>query len=64
MQLASGWFARLNPLTIFLSKKYGGTYEGHQNSRELCSMMKKELTDVRKREFFFKAYFYCIGKTT
>ena len=63
MQLASGWLARLNPLTIFLSKKYGGTYEGHQNSIELCSMMKKELTEVRKREFFFKSYFYCIGKT-
>ena len=63
MQLASGWLARLNPLTIFLSKKYGGTYEGHQNSIELCSMMKKELTEVRKSEFFFKSYFYCIGKT-
>ncbi len=63
MQLASGWLARLNPLTIFLSKRYGGTYKGHQNSIELCSMMKKELTEVRKSEFFFKSYFYCIGKT-
>ncbi len=63
MQLASGWLARFNPLTILLAKKYGGTYEGHQNSLELCSIMKKELTEVRKREFFFKSYFYCIGKT-
>ena len=63
MQLASGWLARLNPLTIFLSKKYGGTYEGHKNSIELRSMMKKELTEIREREFFFKSYFYCIGKT-
>ena len=62
MQLASGWLACLNPLTIFLSKKYGGTYEGHRNSIELCSMMKKELTEVKKSEFFFKSYFYCIGK--
>ncbi len=62
MQLASGWLARFNPLTIFLAKRYGGTYEGHQNSMELCSMMKKELTEVRKREFFFKSYFFCIGK--
>ncbi len=27
MQLASGWCACLNPLIVFLSKKYGGTYE-------------------------------------
>jgi len=63
MKLASGWLSRLNPLTLFLSKKFGGTYEGHQNSLELCSMMKQELTEVRKREFFFNSYFYCIGKT-
>ncbi len=63
MQLASGWQAHLNPFTLFLSRGYGGTYEGHKNSLELCSMMKNELTDVRKREFFFKSYFYCIGKT-
>ena len=44
-------------------KKYGGTYEGHQNSIELCSMMKEDLTEIRKREFFFKSYFYCIVKT-
>ena len=62
MQLASGGLARLNPVTISLAKKFGGTYEGHQNSIELCSIMKKELTEVRKREFFFKSYFYCIGK--
>ncbi len=62
MQLASGWLSRLNPLTIFLSKKYGGSYEGHQNSKELCSIMQKELSEVRKREFFLNSYFYCIGK--
>jgi ubiquinone/menaquinone biosynthesis C-methylase UbiE len=63
MQLASGWRALFNPLNIFLSKKYGGTYEGHRNSLELFSMMKKELTEVRKCEFFFRSYFCCIGKT-
>ncbi len=62
MQLASGRLARLNPFTIFLSKKFGGTYEGHSNSLELYAMMKKELTDVKKREFFFKAYYFSIGK--
>ena len=62
MQLASGWHARFNPITIFLAKKFGGSYDGHKNSLELCNIMKKELSEVRKREFFFKSYFYCIGK--
>ncbi|NQV14206.1 methyltransferase domain-containing protein [bacterium] len=63
MQLASGWLARLNPLTIFLAEKFGGTHKGHQNSLELCSIMKQDLSAIRKKEFFFKSYYYCIGKT-
>jgi len=62
MQLASGWHARLNPITLLLAKKYGGTYIGHKNSLELFSLMKKELTNLKKQEYFFKSYFYCIGK--
>lgn len=62
MQLASGRPARLNPVTIFMAKRYGGTYEGHQNSARLCSIMHAELADVTKREFFLKSYFYCMGK--
>ncbi len=62
MQLAPGWLSKLNPFTIFLAKKFGGTHEGHQNSLELCELMKKDLTNIKKREFFFKSYFYCIGK--
>ena len=46
MQLASGWLASLNPFTIFLSKKYGGTFEGHKNSLELYEMMKNELSEI------------------
>jgi len=62
MQLASGWQARLNPLTIYMSKRFGGSYEGHQNSLELISMMEKDLQGLKKTELFFKAYYYCIGK--
>ncbi len=62
MQLASGWLACLNPVTIFLSKKFGGTYEGHKNSLELYALAENEMTEVKKREFFFKSYYYCIGK--
>ncbi len=61
MQLASGWFACLNPVTVFLAKKFGGTYEGHKNSLELYALIEREMTDVRKREFFFGSYYYCIG---
>ncbi len=64
MQLASGTLARLNPFTIFLAKRYGGSYRGHQNSTELYKIMKDELSGVVKKEYFFKSYFYCIGKTT
>ena len=62
MQLASGWQAHLNPLTIFMAKSYGGTLEGHQNSLELFSLMKETLDNVRKEEYFFRAYYFSIGK--
>jgi len=62
MQLASGWQARLNPFTILLAQRFGGSLEGHQNSLELISMMEQTLQDVKKSELFFKTYYYCIGR--
>ncbi len=62
MQLASNWYARFNLFTIFLAKRFGGSYEGHKNSIELVSLMQKELKNVRKKEFFLKSYYYCIGE--
>jgi len=62
MQLASGWHARLNPVTIFLAKRFGGSFEGHQNSLELQLLMAEDLKDLKKRELFFKSYYYCIGE--
>ena len=62
MQLATGWLSIFNPLTLFLSKKFGGTAEGHQNSLELYTIMKKELSELKKKEFFFNSYYYCIGR--
>lgn len=62
MQLASGWLSYFDPITIYMAKKYGGSHKGHQNSLNLYEMMKKDLTEVVKEEFFFKAYYYCIGK--
>ncbi len=63
VQLASGWRACFNPLTVFLARKFGGSHEGHQNSAALRETMKAELADVKEREFFLGSYFYCIGKT-
>jgi ubiquinone/menaquinone biosynthesis C-methylase UbiE len=62
MQLATGKYSIFNTLTIFLAKRFGGTFEGHQNSSELYSIMKKELIDLRRKEFFLKSYYICIGK--
>ena len=61
MQLASGWKARLNPITISLAKRFGGSYKGHQNSLELQSMMAGTLNDIKKKEFFMGSYYFSIG---
>jgi len=61
MQLASDGYALFNPFTISLAKRFGGSFEGHQNSLEICDIMKNELKKVNKREFFLKSYYYCIG---
>ncbi|MBU8893611.1 MAG: class I SAM-dependent methyltransferase [Bacteroidales bacterium] len=62
MQLASDWYARFNPFTIFLAKRFGGSFEGHQNSLEIYSIMRNDLKEVKKKEFFLKSYYYCIAK--
>lgn len=61
MQLASGWRSHLNPVTILMAKKFGGTHEGHKNSQTICALMERDLIQVQKREFFFRSYFYCRG---
>jgi ubiquinone/menaquinone biosynthesis C-methylase UbiE len=61
MQLASGTYAKFNPLTLFLAKRFGGSARGHQNSREICALMERKLEGVMKREYFLKSYYTCIG---
>lgn len=61
MRLVSGWRAHFNPLTIWLSKSFGGTYQGHENSTQILSLMENELKNPRKGEFFIGSYFYCVG---
>ncbi|MDP6979334.1 MAG: methyltransferase domain-containing protein [Myxococcota bacterium] len=62
MQLASAWEAIFNPLTVFLSRDFGGSHTGHENSAALRQLMKSELADVRTAEFFLGSYFYCVGR--
>ncbi|MDH5598338.1 MAG: class I SAM-dependent methyltransferase [Cyclobacteriaceae bacterium] len=62
MQLADGWQAIFNPVTILMARKFGGSYEGHKNSMEIIGRMEKELVSVSKKEYFLKAYYYCRGK--
>jgi ubiquinone/menaquinone biosynthesis C-methylase UbiE len=62
MQLATGWKAFFNPITIFMAKRFGGTLEGHRNAAELSNLMLATLRDSKKKEFFLNSYFYCMGK--
>lgn len=61
MQLAKGRMSIFNPITVRMAKRYGGTFEGHQNSQKIITRMKGELIDNRMEEFFFNSYFYCAG---
>lgn len=62
MQLAAGKMAVFNPLVLRMSRRFGGTREGHQNSRLLRAKMMQDLADVQTRAFFFNSYYYCVGK--
>lgn len=62
-RIVTGRWAFLNPVLVFMARKFGGSLEGHQNSANLCSLMTVDLTGFRKREFFFNSYFYAIGNT-
>lgn len=61
MQLAKDWYSRFNPFTILLAKRFGGTYEGHNNSTEILLKMKETLKNIKTKELFLKSYYYCIG---
>jgi len=62
MQLAQGPMAMFNPISIFLSRSFGGTFEGHKNTTNLYNLMKQELENTRKEEYMFKSYFIAYGK--
>jgi len=61
MQKAPGVWGLFDPISIYLSRPFGGTKEGHENSLTLYNMMRKDLQDVRKEEFLFHSYFIAWG---
>lgn len=62
MQLARGWRAIFNPLTVSVSRRFGGSTRGHAASRQIRERMEAELVDVRGREALWGAYFFRVGR--
>lgn len=62
MQLLVGWRLLLNPRIIYDAKEFGGSYKGHKNSRQLFTVMEKQLSNIRKQRFYNNAYVYCVGR--
>ena len=62
MQLAKGFYSIFNPVTLFFSKPFGGSREGHKNSHTVYDFMLKELKLVRKKEYLLKSYFIAWGQ--
>ena len=61
MQLAQGILRIFNPISVYLSAPFGGSYSGHQNSKELYRLMCHKLEDVKKKEYMLKSYFIACG---
>lgn len=59
MQLASGWRAVFNPLTVAMSRRFGGSDAGHANSRAIADAMARKLVSATKREYMLGAYYHC-----
>ncbi|MBE4751858.1 methyltransferase domain-containing protein [Corallococcus sp. ZKHCc1 1396] len=56
MQLATGWKALFNPLTVWLSRDYGGSHEGHHNAGAVFRRMHAELERFEKAEYMLSSY--------
>jgi len=62
MRLASGWKAIFNPVTLLLSRRYGGSREGHRNSLIIIEAAHKDLLNVKTQDFFMGAYYFMVGR--
>jgi len=62
MQLSPGIWGILDPITVFLSKPFGGSYSGHRRMHALCRHMETRLWHYRKKAYLFKSFFLAWGK--
>jgi len=63
MQLARGLLGVFNPISVLLSKPFGGTWQGHKNANLVFNLMKQELSNLKKEEYFAGSYFIAWGNT-
>ena len=61
MKLAQGFKSIFNPLTVTLAKKFGGSFEGHDNVLKLSELMRQDLDDVIEEELMLGSYIILIG---
>lgn len=61
VQLAPWPYGIFNPLTVWLAKSYGGSWQGHRNTRIVYNLMKEDLADLGRREYNLKSYFVAWG---
>jgi ubiquinone/menaquinone biosynthesis C-methylase UbiE len=61
MQIASGIYSLFNPLSVYFSRPFGGSYAGHKASKTIKNEMLKSLENVYIKYFLFHSYFICWG---
>jgi ubiquinone/menaquinone biosynthesis C-methylase UbiE len=62
LQLATGFRALLNPLVSWWTRPYGGSLQGHANTRALFERMERQLEVLGTGEDGHATYRYCVGR--
>ena len=62
LQLATGFRALLNPLVASWTRPYGGSLQGHANTRALFERMKRELDVIATGEDGHGTYRFCAAR--
>ncbi len=64
LQLATGVRALLNPLVAWWTRPYGGSLQGHANTRALFERMERELDVIATGEDGHGTYRFCAARRT
>jgi demethylmenaquinone methyltransferase/2-methoxy-6-polyprenyl-1,4-benzoquinol methylase len=62
LQLATGWRALLNPLVAWWTRPYGGSRQGHANTRALFRRMEQELELLASGTFAHETCRACVAR--